>query len=375
MSLYGIMRTSVSGMAAQASRLATVADNIANSGTVGYKRSGIEFHTQVLDSHAGAYTSGSVGTSIRAHISEQGAIRATSSPTDLAISGEGFFVVQDGSGDTYLTRAGSFVVDSIGNLVTATDHKLLGYDLSVTGTAPVVGGFAGLVPVNIGSHVLKAAATTEGTLLPNLQSNAAITAAGSLPSDNVATSEFAGKSSLVTYDTLGNEKLIDIYFAKTAADTWQVTAYDSLLSSGGTFPYSGGPLSTLSLTFDPATGYVAGGGDTLFSIPIPGGETMVLDMTGISQLGTGYQVLSAQTNGSAPASIDRVEVDGDGTVHGIYENGYAKPIYQLALASVPSPDNLRPLPGNTYAATIDSGDVLVGAAESAWPWQRPCQFA
>ena len=365
MSLYGIMRTSVSGMAAQAGRLASVADNIANSSTIGYKRSAIEFHTQVLDTNAGSYISGSVGTTTRSDISHQGAIRSTTSPTDLAISGDGFFVIQDAAGATSLTRAGSFIIDSSGNLVNSTENKLLGYDLTTGGTAPVVGGYGGLVPINIGLNTLEAAPTSTGVLLPNLPSNAAITAAGSLPSDNVSTSDFAGKTSLVTYDTLGNEKIIDIYFAKTATNAWEVTAYDALGATNGTFPYSGGPIASSNLTFDPLTGYVVGGGSTALSIPIPGGVSMDLDMSGISQLGTDYQILSAQTNGSAPASIDRVEIDGDGTVYGIYQNGHAKPIYQLALARVPSPDNLRALPGNSYSVSVDSGDVLIGAAETS----------
>ncbi len=365
MSLFGIMRTSVSGMAAQAGRLATVADNIANSGTIGYKRSQVEFNTQVLDTNAGSYRSGSVSTTTRLDISNQGAIKSTTSPSDLAISGDGLFIVRDGAGDTFLTRAGSFLVNNIGNLVNSAGHSLMGYDLTTASAVPVVGGFGGLVPINTGLQTLKAAATTEGVLLPNLPSNAPVAAAGSLPSDNVASSEYAGKTSLVTYDTLGNEKIIDIYFAKTAADTWQVATYDALGATNGSFPYSGGPTALETIIFDPATGYVAGGGSTSLSIPVPGGATMSLDISGISQLGTDYQVLSAQANGSSPASIDRVEVNGDGTVYGIYQNGYARPIYQLALANVPSPDNLQALPGNAFSVTVDSGDVLVGTAEAS----------
>jgi len=364
MSLYGVMRTSVSGMAAQASRLAVVADNIANSGTIGYKRSEIEFHTQVLDSQSGAYTSGSVATTTRARIGEQGAIKGTTSATDLAISGEGFFVVQDPSGVTYLTRAGSFLNDSDGNLVNSAGNILMGYDLSSTSTGPVSGGFGTLVPINVGSQSLVATETTEGELLPNLPANAAIVAAASLPSANAATAEYSGKTSTVVYDSLGNERTIDIYFAKSAAETWEVTAYDASGASATGFPYSTAILNQATLTFDPTTGYVVGGGSTQFSIPIPGGSTMDLDMTGISQLGTDYQVLSSQTNGSSPASIERVEINANGTVYGIFQNGFAKPVYQLAIAKVPSPDNLRTLPGNTFAVTVESGDVLVGTAQS-----------
>ena len=94
MSLFGMMRTSVSGLAAQSGKLASVADNIANTGTIGYKRSTVEFSTQVLDNSTGAYAPGSVNTVIRSEISRQGALRYTTSPTDLAITGSGFFVTK-----------------------------------------------------------------------------------------------------------------------------------------------------------------------------------------------------------------------------------------------------------------------------------------
>ena len=87
----------VSLLQVQAGRLAAVSDNVANTGTIGYKRSSVEFHTQVLDANTGSYNSGSVNQVTRSEIGRQGAIRATSSPTDLAITGNGFFVVQDAS--------------------------------------------------------------------------------------------------------------------------------------------------------------------------------------------------------------------------------------------------------------------------------------
>ena len=130
MSLYGMMRTSVSGMAVQADRLSTVADNIANAGTTGYKRTSIEFSTQVLDNATASYESGSVSSVARSAISQQGALRGTNSGTDLAISGEGFFIVQDESGEFFLTRAGSFITDDSGNLLNAAGFALLGYNIA-----------------------------------------------------------------------------------------------------------------------------------------------------------------------------------------------------------------------------------------------------
>jgi len=364
MSLFGMMRTSVSGLSAQSSRLATVADNIGNASTIGYKRSSVEFNTQVLDANTGSYNSGSVSTTTRSEITRQGPIRSTNSPTDLAISGSGFFVVEDSSGDTFLTRAGSFIIDNEGTLVNSAGYKLMGYDLTNSSSAPVANGFGGLSPISAGVLELSADPTTEAQLLPNLPSNAPVVAAGSLPSDNVATSEFSGKTSLLAFDSLGDERQVDVYFAKTAADTWEVTVYNNADSTSGGFPYSSAPLATQTLNFDPSTGRIAGGGPTNVTFTVPGGASTVMDMTGISQLSSEYQVIAAQTNGNAPGSIERVEINGDGTVFGIYQNGDAIPISQIALAKVPSPDNLNNLPGNAFAVTVDSGDVLVGQAET-----------
>ena len=364
MGLYGMMRTAVSGMNAQATRLSAVADNVANAGTNGYKRTGIDFHTQVLKQSADSYDSGSVRTSVHSEINRQGALKSTTSSTDLAISGEGFFVVQDKAQGIYLTRAGSFIINNEGILENANGVALLGYDIGASAAPPVANGFGGLVPVNVGIQALDANPTNGGVLVPNLPANAAITPAGSLPSDNLAVSTSSGKSSMVVYDSIGNEKIIDIYFAKTAANTWEMTTYDSSQSTSGSFPYSTAALSTQTLVFDGTTGQILGGGAVTASVPIPGGVTMDLTMDGISQLGTDYQLITANANGSAPAGIDRVEISADGTVFGIFQNGFASPIFKLALAKVISPDRLSPQPGNLFSATIESGDVLVGAANT-----------
>ena len=358
------MRTSVSGLAAQASRLGAIADNVANTGTIGYKRSSVEFKTQVLDVNTGQYNPGSVNTITRNEISRQGALRASASPTDLAISGEGFFVVQDGSGDISLTRAGSFIVNNDGNLENVAGTILMGYDLTGNQIVPVANGFGGLQAINVGLLELSAEPTRRAELLPNLPSEAEIIPAGDLPSDNVGLSEFTGKTSMLMFDSLGNEKQIDFYFAKTADETWELTAYDAGEATNGTFPYASGPLAQSTLNFDPSSGRIAGGGPVELTFTVPNGELVQVDLTGITQLSSEYTVINAQTDGSPPVSIERVEVGNDGTVFGIYQNGNAIAISQIALAKVPSTNNLNPIPGNAYAVTIESGDVLVGLAES-----------
>src|ERR1700741_2787996 len=172
MSLYGMMRTGVSGMNAQANRLSTVADNIANSGTTGYKRAGTEFSSLVIPNITGNYNSGGVTTSIRYATSQQGDLKYTSSGTDLAINGDGFFVVQDPSGKPALTRAGSFVPDGQGRLVNAAGFYLMGYN-SANGTpSAVTNGFGGLEPVLVSQTELTAVPSKNGLFTANLSAGA-----------------------------------------------------------------------------------------------------------------------------------------------------------------------------------------------------------
>lgn len=361
MSLFGMMRTSVSGMAAQANRLAAISDNIANSSTNGYKRSSVEFSTYVLDNAAGSYTSGSVNTEIRNEISRQGPLRPTSSETDLAINGRGFFVVSDISGETFLSRAGSFIVDSDGKLVNTAGHYLMGYDTKNAPATIVANGFGGLEQINVGLLELQSTPSTSGSMTANMPANAAVTPAANLPSANAATATFSGKTSLVAFDNLGNERFIDIYFAKSGANQWEAVAYDgNTAAAGGSFPYSAGPISSATLEFDPANGLLTAASPKSLAVPVPGGQSMVVDLAATTQLGEEFTVLAASSNGNGPSSVERVEIGQKGEVVGIYQNGFRREIYQLVLADVPSPDNLRPLPGSVFAATLESGDVLVG---------------
>jgi flagellar hook protein FlgE len=207
MSLYSALTASVSGMSAQANSLATISQNISNSSTIGYKESSTQFQ-DIVDQigTTGDYNAGGVTTTIRTDVGEQGTLTSTTSPTDLAIQGNGFFVVSNSDGDTLLTRAGSFVEDGSGNLVNAAGYTLMGYSLA-SGSGGVTGTTAGLVPVNINGAPLVANASTSGTFTANLDSDAA-TSTGT-PS----TTNYTSDSSIVAYDNLGNPVTLDLYFS------------------------------------------------------------------------------------------------------------------------------------------------------------------
>src|SRR5690242_12204851 len=209
MSLYGVMRTGVSGMAAQSNKLSTVSDNIANVNTTGYKRASTEFSSLILKSGSGNYDSGAVETHVRYAITDPGHMSFTTSTTDLAVQGNGFFMVSDATGtQQFLTRAGSFVPDSQGNLVNAAGFYLVGYPGAVTGIS--TNSTAGMQIVNIGKAQLQAQPSTLATVNGNLDPSAAIIAGPPGPGS------FSSKSSIVAYDNIGRPVTLDVYMSRTA---------------------------------------------------------------------------------------------------------------------------------------------------------------
>ncbi|GGA97990.1 flagellar hook protein FlgE [Brucella endophytica] len=364
MSLYGMMRTGVSGMNAQVNRLSAVADNIANSSTAGYKRANTQFSSLVLPSTDGQYNSGSVKTDVRYGISDQGGIRPSDSPTDLAIDGNGFFVVSNANGTPYLTRSGSFVKDPDGFLQNTAGYYLMGYPVVDGKVNNVANGFQGLEKINIAQMDLVADPSRNGKFTVNLPADAEITpppAAGA----NDANSKFTNKTSLVAFDNLGKAVVLDVYYTKTADNTWQVAVYDqSKASASGGFPYSeGGLLETSTMAFDPDTGKLTGGNNLTggkLEIDIPGGQTLNLDLSATKQLSGKYTVYEAKIDGQGPSAIKSVDISDDGSVVALYENGSQREIYRIPLGNVASPDNMKVLSGNVYSPSADSGDIQLG---------------
>src|SRR5919198_61774 len=258
MSLYGMMRTGVSGMAAQAAQLATIADNIANSGTTGYKSAATEFESAILAAGGSDFASGNVEANVRYGITRQGLFQQTASATDLAVQGQGFFVVSGAGDGVYLTRAGSFVRDGDGNLVNAAGFTLMGYPVESGGA--VGDGFAGLEPVNADALALQAVPSSEGKLYFNLPSAADPVASSQLPSANSSSSIYSAKSSVVAYDNLGGDAVLDVYFSKLPSRHWGVAGFDRSAAdaSSGSFPYSTAALATSTLSFSTTDGSLAG---------------------------------------------------------------------------------------------------------------------
>lgn len=359
MSLFGMMRTGISGMEGQAGRLSSISDNVANSSTVGYKRFETLLTTQTIDQAGGQHYSGGVSAYTRQLVSQQGVLQFTSSASDLAVNGEGFFIVGAVDGSTQLTRAGSFVPDAEGRLINAAGTYLLGYSYSAGTPTPVANSFAGLEPVRIDVTELVAVPTDNGMLSFNLPS-AAPAATAPLPSSNMLAAGYTEKTSITVYDSLGGNVLLDVYMTKTGLNQWEVAVYNQAdASPDASFPYASGPLTVETLDFDPANGQLAGPVTSL-SVAVPGGSTANIDLTGSTQLATEYVISDVAMNGNAPSTVERIDIGSDGTLLAVYSNGDTRPLYRIPLATVPAPDMLQARTGNIFTVTNDSGDVTIG---------------
>ena len=372
MSLFNTMRTASSGMQAQSNALSTIGDNIANSGTTGYKDATAQFETALGINATSEYESGGVKTDVRYGVSNQGTLTAGTDATDLAISGNGFFVVSKGGDGQYLTRAGSFVPDTSGNLINAAGYELMGYAETKTGTSST------LSAVNVKPTALDAQASSAGTLGVNLPSTStAVT--GALPSSNDSTATYTQKTSLTVYDQQGAADVLDVYLTKTGTDTWEAAAYkqsDASATTGG-FPYASAAVGVSDLTFNSAgvltsttvPGKDANGNATQtatspansLGVTI-GSSTIPIDLSSTTELAADFAINTATADGHAASTLKQVNIGLDGTVTAVYNSGTQVAISKIPLATVQSPDNLTPLSGNVYQVSATSGSLTTGAA-------------
>lgn len=372
MSLYSVMRTSISGMSAQAEKISITSDNIANSSTVGYKRSTTSFAQIVANGISAGYVSGGVDSGVVTHASEPGAIQEGSSTSNLAIAGDGFFMVRDSNGRNLLTRAGSFNVNGSGQLVNAAGQLLLGTDVWSDGVQLTPGDLA---PVSALPSRASPSATTVMQLSVNLPEGAQIVPAADLPSANSANPQFSGKTTMSLFGSLGQSERVDVYFAKSAENKWECSVY--LAADGGSdgFPYSSGPLLTSEIEFDPMTGNLTAPFDGSLAI----GDSQVVEVElGGTQFSSPFQVAETSSDGRPAIAPESFEVDASGELYYKFSNGSRVHAYSIPIATVPGPDFLRPAGGTAFEptglagpmalsrpGTSGAGSILAGQIEQA----------
>lgn len=381
MSIYTALRAGVSGLTANSSALAVISDNIANVNTVGYKRSGVDFSALVNAQNSNTtYNAGGVLPLTRQQISLQGSLEQSRSTTDLAISGDGFFIVSPNSqqlsngGSVLFTRAGSFTIDADGYMVNAQGLFLQGWpvagDGSVT-TSPT--SLSAIEPVNISGVGGLAEMTENVGINANLNSDqTAFTgtyAAGDI-ADGTVTPHF--ESSLEVFDSLGAARTIAFGFLKTGPNTWQVEAYarpNTNITGGGA---NGGLLATGTLTFntDGTVASTTGAIASAFSIPWAAStgasaQPITLDLqTGMTQFAKSFGVTSVTADGVPPGDLVGLVLEGDGMLTAQFSNGRARALYQIPLATFLNPNGLAADQGGAFRTTLESGLYNINAANA-----------
>ncbi|KAA0591850.1 flagellar hook protein FlgE [Azospirillum lipoferum] len=359
MSLYSAMRSGVSGMSAQSSRLAAISDNISNSQTVGYKRATVDFSTLVTSPGSrSTYTASGVQSATHYQVQQDGTILGTGSSTDMAISGNGFFVVGNKASGTpqySLTRAGSFLPDEAGFLHNNAGQYLEAWKLNPDGTMPNVSTsrFDDLQSVNIGNLVYGGSKTTQMDF------------SGNLPAQAVAGDSFT--SSPTFYDGLGNPLDLSLTWTKTATpNQWTLTATGptgytvtgapATLTFAATGPYAGKPVDGAGLPLDPMPSL------TVNSPATPTADSFTMSLGNVTQLNGDY-VPTVTGDGAKVGQVTSVNIDDSGKLWVMYDNGARQALYQIPIATVTNPDGLVAQDGNTYTLGADTGTLTLGAGK------------
>ncbi|WP_171206389.1 flagellar hook protein FlgE [Ruegeria sp. HKCCA0235A] len=372
MTISSSLNAGVAALKANANRLATISDNIANSSTYGYKRVETDFHSMVTSGQGGSYSAGGVRTTSQRMIDQRGPLVTTSNSTDLAVRGRGMLPVRpssqigNSSNEMLLTTTGSFRTNEEGYLVTESGLVLLGWPAAPDGTIPPVSRDtpAALEPIQLSVNQLSGSPTTEMKLRMNLPATA--TNAGA-PGD-------VQPLSVEYFDNLGKSESVDIQLIPTVPATgssneWTMVLRDS--ASGGavigeytlTFTdnrTAGGTLASVTPVsggaYDPATGSVmvnVAGGAMEVNIGLIG------DADGITQLSDTFAPVSITRDGSAVGTMTSVQVDERGYVYAFYDTGVSRRMYQIPLADVPNPNGLTALDSQTYAPSRESGTFFL----------------
>lgn len=359
----------VSGLQANSVSMEVVGNNIANLNTVGFKASRANFQEMINRQIMGG--NGRIGAGVQVGSVQQsftqGAFLTTGSPTDMAIGGDGFFMVNGqayGTQGNFYTRAGQFTVDNQGYLGTA-GLRLQGYQATPDGQ---IGNKVG--DIRVPTDALPPQATSEIELRMSLE-NAAETIGDAFDPENA--SETRTTSTTVTiYDTQGTPRQLEIHLRKSADNTWSyhVTADAADVGQESEFPielgsgeliFNGdGKLQTV--TGDPIVATFGAGNEQ--SIELNFGTSVDDGGDGsdaISQVENGdSQVLRLEQNGRSTGALQGTRIENDGTIIGSYSNGEEVALGQVLLARFQANEGLENLGGNFYRATGRSGEPLLG---------------
>lgn len=369
MTISSSLNAGVTGLAVNASKLATISDNIANSKTYGYKRADADFSALALTSNQGSYTAGGVRVSTFREVDRSGSLTTTSNSLDIAVAGKGMLPVtpyasinRSGPVPLQLITTGAFKPDHEGIVRTSSGLVMLGFPADAEGNIPPASrdSVTNLEPVRVVYNQYAATRTDAVQLGANLP--ATETRAGASGDPRMINVEY--------YDNLGAPQSLEITLtpsvpATGASNTWNMVIKDS--DSAGavvgeyniTFDNSsgtGGSVQSVATVsggaFDPLTGKLSvtvPAGDIAIDIGKPGTSSQ------LTQLAGSFSPTGVAKNGSPTGSLVGVKIDENGYLRALYDTGFSRVIYQIPLASVANPNGLNSLDNQAFSVSPDSG--------------------
>lgn len=344
--------TGITGLGAATVQLDVIGNNIANVGTTGFKESLTSF-SDIYTASGGSNTIGAgVSVSTVRQVHSQGNIQFTNNSLDLAVSGNGYFVLEGGN----YTRSGAFSLDTQGFIVNFEGSNLQGLNIQPDGKL-------GQVTENLQIDTSSSAprATEAISIGVNLDARSDVTAGVAFDINNGNT--FNNLSSTTVYDSLGNAHVLTSHYRKTANDNeWEVyfglNGNDLSQSATVNFEQNG----SISNTFTPIniTSTLTNGADDLdFSLN--------LNDTGLgasTQFGSDYNVQVAYQDGYSTGRIEGLEVDNDGVILGRFSNGQSRTLGRVQLANFRNPEGLRPVGSTGWVESSSSGAPSISAANT-----------
>ncbi len=353
MSYFGVP---LSGLIASQDQLQSVSNNLANLDTVGYKDQNTSFSDLFAQSSLlnGANNPIQTGLGVTASQTSteftDGTPSSTGVASNMALSGNGFFVTTSASGQTAYTRAGNFTPNASGQLVTANGDFVMGYP-AVNG---VVSTTATLQPLNVGvGATVPASATSSFNVTANLNSSAA--------DGTVVT------ATTPIYDSLGESHVMTVDFTKTANNTWTYSVNVPTADTGA----ASSQISNGTMTFDSSGNLSSPTGSVAVSIPGFADGASSMNLSWDLSNSTGAQSLtqtalasssSATQDGRASGILSSYAVQTDGTIEGTFSNGQTQALGQVALATFTNTQGLLRLGSNEYQVTTGSGQAQIGVA-------------
>jgi flagellar hook protein FlgE len=357
----------LSGLDAASQSLDVIGNNIANSNTAGFKSSTAEF-ADVYANNVNGTSANQIGIGTQlADVAQQftqGNITTTNNPLDLAINGNGFFVMSQNGAQSY-TRDGQFQINQSGFLTNAAGYQVLGYQANASGQIVPSAPSA----IQIPTTGLPATATTAATLQLNLNSGSNVPATGTFSITDPTS--YNNSTSETVYDSLGNSHTVSTYFVQTSTPN----QWDMYASVDGTpvanVDLGGGAGNPVTLTFNsagqlqttmPMNIAVDLAGVATANSTVNGATTpfdFTLNMTGTTQFGSAFVVNSETQDGYTSGQLASTSISSNGVIQGSYTNGQTLNLGQVVLADFANPAGLAENSGDQWTQTLASGQPLI----------------